>query len=1114
LNATANVAGTFTYSPPAGTVLNGGGRTLTATFIPSDVGHYSSATASVEVEVSRATPTVVWNPPSSMGQGSALGSDQLNAEASIPGVFTYDPPTGTILPQGVQRLAVNFSPRDSVDYLSITKYRSISVVPSTPIPSGCGGPTINLNNGMSQSTLQGTISSAPNCSLIVFAPGTYDITSPLQIPCNNLQIAGPVALPPTALLVASYTGNTVFSYGGGCATLGAVTYLQFENTGAVYVGIGNNSNFTFEYNAVTNLPAVVSAAGGIYSTSESGVFLDGNLTNTTKNVLIEYNTFGDASSCAATFVTSGDQGGSCAGVLTHTGELENLTINYNRIYHVEEGIHLLQLAAFAPGALQSVCVSCNIEYNYIWNYHRIGTEIQIGTPSNPILFEHNAIVDPVNSYWGTFATSFACCQAGFTDGVPGFSPGVIINDNVLVSTLPIGTSGWPPPFGIEFWGTGSIGERNLVQGTFSRGISWGFGAGAWQISYNYICGSYMAVGNSYISNEEGTANPPTQLGNTTAPVCVPSTSKPPVISSAGGPRSQVVTLSDPAENTGIWYTTDGSTPVPGSGTARFYTAPFTVPVGTTVKAVGMWGTANQPVSYPAGYGYVPSSVVSASFASSSAVKRPGPQVSSIRNGSETQTGSATQVQGQVPATPQTLTIAPPSPVLAVGGTTQLKAVATFSDGSTKDITSQVVWKSSDIRTILVDSSGTLTGLATGQALLTGSWQGQQTAVLASSTVGEIEWSGPIVITQGGTYSGNWQSTDAKMPAVTVVTTDPVILQGAHMRSASDLIRVNVEGADLTVRNSLGVALNAAVKGRPNGVFLNAAAPARLDVENNYLENVREGVLVRGYSGSRSEKETLIIRGNRARNLNGLLSDGVAGYQPGEGANRSSSRFVELDNVQSVPGIDVGWNEVINYPGQSLVSDVINVYRSSGTPNHPLDIHDEFIQGAYPYEPARDAFKGGGIKTDGALDDKPENATAFTYIHDNQVVGAVGYGIQFGAGHDNVAANNRVISSGLLADGTKIRAQQKGLIGADENGKDVSSIYNNTMHDNLVGWTCLSSTCSDEGSRGALSFPAAPGDYSTNSVVPAEQITLEMEEREYGIWLNKIASVGIKLGPSF
>jgi hypothetical protein len=71
-----------------------------------------------------------------------------------------------------------------------------------------------------------------------------------------------------------------------------------------------------------------------------------------------------------------------------------------------------------------------------------------------------------------------------------------------------------------------------------------------------------------------------------------------------------------------------------------------------------------------------------------------------------------------------------------------------------------------------------------------------------------------------------------------------------------------------------------------------------------------------------------------------------------------------------------------------------------------------------------------------------------------------------------------------------------------------------MHDNLVGWTCLSSTCSDEGSRGALSFPAAPGDYSTNSVVPAEQITLEMEEREYGIWLNKIASVGIKLGPSF
>jgi len=1050
-----------------------------------------------------------------MVQGSTLGAAQLDAEANVPGTFTYNPPVGTILSQGTQRLAVSFSPKDSIDYSSVTTYRSVSVIPSTPIPTGCGGPTINLNNGMGQSTLQNAISSAPNCSLIVFESGIYDITAPLQIPCNNLQITGLVALPPKALLAASYTGATIFSYGGGCASLGGVTYLQFANTGAVYIGIGNNSNFKFQFNLMTNLPAIVSAAGGVYSTSESGVFIDGSLSNTTSNVLIEYNSFGDVSSCAAAFSAPADQGGSCAGVLTHTGVMENLTINYNRFNHVEEGIHLLPIGGFNPGGPQSVCISCNIEYNYIWNYHRIGAEIQVGTPTSPILFEHNAIVDPVNSYWSTYATSFACCQTGVTYGAPGSSPGAIINDNVLVSTLPIGTSGWPPPFGIEFWGTGTIGERNLVQGTFSDGIVWGFGGGSWQISNNYICGSYMAASNSYILNEEGTTDPPTQLANVTAPVCGATISKPPVISSSGGFRSQVVTLTDPGENTGIWYTTDGSTPVPGSGTARYYTAPFTVTATTTVKAVGMWGTASQPVSYPAGYGYVPSNVVNASFTSGSVVKRPGPQVSSTRGGNETQVENPSHAAGSgQAATLQALTIAPSAPVLAIGGTAQLKAVATFSDGSTRDVTSEVAWKASDTRTIVAASSGAFTALASGQALLTGSWRGQQTAVLASSSVGEFEWSAPIVITQGGVYSGNWQSTDRNTPAVTVATTDPVIIQGAHIRSTSDLIKVKVQGADLTVRNSLGVALNGAAKGQPNGVFLDAAAPARLDVENNYMENVRDGVLVNGYSGSRNEMETLVIRGNRARNLNGMLSDGAGGYLPGEGVNHSSSRFIELDNMQSIPGIDLGWNEVINYPTKSLVSDVINVYRSSGTANQPLEIHDTYIQGAYPYKPAQDEYQSGGIRTDGADDDTVQNAPAFTYIHDNQVVGAVGYGIAFNAGHDNVATNNRVISSGLLADGTRIRKQQNALSSAGEHGNSTRSVYNNTMYDNLVGWTCLKSTCTEEGFGKAFSFPASPGDYSSNSMVPAKQITLEMEEGEYRIWLNKIASVGIKLGPSF
>jgi YVTN family beta-propeller protein len=56
LNATASVAGTFAYLPPAGTVLSAGVQTLSVTFTPTDAVDYSSASGSVTLVVTQATP--------------------------------------------------------------------------------------------------------------------------------------------------------------------------------------------------------------------------------------------------------------------------------------------------------------------------------------------------------------------------------------------------------------------------------------------------------------------------------------------------------------------------------------------------------------------------------------------------------------------------------------------------------------------------------------------------------------------------------------------------------------------------------------------------------------------------------------------------------------------------------------------------------------------------------------------------------------------------------------------------------------------------------------------------------------------------------------------------
>jgi hypothetical protein len=94
---------------------------------------------------------------------------------------------------------------------------------------------------------------------------------------------------------------------------------------------------------------------------------------------------------------------------------------------------------------------------------------------------------------------------------------------------------------------------------------------------------------------------------------------------------------------------------------------------------------------------------------------------------------------------------------------------------------------------------------------------------------------------------------------------------------------------------------------------------------------------------------------------------------------------------------------------------------------------------------------------------------------------------------------------MLANGTRLAAQQVGMANGD---------VNSAMHDNLIGWACWTSSCSQSGYRKDQSFPASPGDYSTNSVLAAQPITPAMENNEYQIWLNKTASAGITVGPAF
>jgi hypothetical protein len=131
-DATANVAGMFVYSPAPNTVLPAGTQTLSTTFTPSDTTDYTTATATVQLVVTKATPTITWATPGAIVFGTALSGTQQNATANVPGTFVYSPAPSTVLAAGTQTLSVTFTPNDTKDYSTATATVQLVVTKATP----------------------------------------------------------------------------------------------------------------------------------------------------------------------------------------------------------------------------------------------------------------------------------------------------------------------------------------------------------------------------------------------------------------------------------------------------------------------------------------------------------------------------------------------------------------------------------------------------------------------------------------------------------------------------------------------------------------------------------------------------------------------------------------------------------------------------------------------------------------------------------------------------------------------------------------------------------------------------------------------------------------------
>jgi uncharacterized protein YjdB len=113
-----------------------------------------------------------------------------------------------------------------------------------------------------------------------------------------------------------------------------------------------------------------------------------------------------------------------------------------------------------------------------------------------------------------------------------------------------------------------------------------------------------------------------------------------------------------------------------------------------------------------------------------------------------------------------VSVSPNPASVSVSATASLKAIGTYSDGSTQDLTSSAQWGSSDSNVATVSPSGVATGVAAGTAMIaaqTGGLSGSAALTVTGSSGGG-----------GGTGGGTGGGAAANLTSITIAPVNPLI----------------------------------------------------------------------------------------------------------------------------------------------------------------------------------------------------------------------------------------------------------------------------------------------------------------------------------------------------
>ena len=226
LNASSEVAGTYTYLPAIATVLSIGKHTLKVTFIPIDP-KFETVELTVDIEV-LPKAKVTWANPNSITEGTALSGAQLNAAASIPGTFTYSPAAGTQLAVGKNALKVTFTPTDS-RLSAVTAEVSIDV--TAVIPTSPGSPTYAVTGAPKTTITWSAGNDAATYNVLVDGMSTCAVA---VLTCDVAKLLGPKnVVTVTSVATSGKTSDAISASYAAPTSPQVLTVVNFDSARAV-----------------------------------------------------------------------------------------------------------------------------------------------------------------------------------------------------------------------------------------------------------------------------------------------------------------------------------------------------------------------------------------------------------------------------------------------------------------------------------------------------------------------------------------------------------------------------------------------------------------------------------------------------------------------------------------------------------------------------------------------------------------------------------------------------------------------------------------------------------------------------------------------------------------